>query len=134
MLIKSPEEMLILWDKLALESKILLLEWDLGAGKTLLTKGFAKWLWIDPDTVQSPTYAYINIYNNKILHIDMYRINKYEELIEKWILDQLSHFDYIVIEWPKFINKLWLKNYSIINIIKKSEIERIVNIDKILLK
>lgn len=130
MLIKSPEEMLKFWEKLALEHKFLLLEWDLWAGKTLLTKWFARWLWIDLNTVQSPTYAYINIYNNKLLHIDMYRIEKYEDLIEKWILDQINHFDYIVIEWPKFINKLWLKNYLEINITKKSESEREINIDE----
>lgn len=130
MLIKSPEEMLKFWEKLALESKILLLEWDLWAGKTLLTKWFAKWLSIDWDTVQSPSYAYINIYDNKLLHIDMYRTEKYEDLIEKWILDQINHFDYIVIEWPKFIDRLWLKNYLKINIIKKSENERMLNIVK----
>lgn len=130
MLIKSPEEMLKFWEKLAFESKILLLEWDLWAGKTLLTKWFAKWLSIDSNTVQSPTYAYINIYDNKLLHIDMYRIEKYEDLIEKWILDQINHFDYIVIEWPKFIDRLWLKNYLEINIMKKSENERMLNIVK----
>jgi tRNA threonylcarbamoyladenosine biosynthesis protein TsaE len=134
MLIKSPEEMLKFWEKLALDSKILLLEWDLWAGKTLLAKWFAKWLWIDWNIVQSPTYAYINIYNNKLLHIDMYRLEKYEDLIEKWILDQINHFDYIVIEWPKFIDKLWLKNYLEINIIKKSESEREIEINKHWLK
>ncbi|MFZ2150415.1 MAG: tRNA (adenosine(37)-N6)-threonylcarbamoyltransferase complex ATPase subunit type 1 TsaE [Candidatus Absconditicoccaceae bacterium] len=130
MLIKSPEEMLKFGEKLALESKVLLLEGDLGAGKTLLTKGFAKGLLIDLNMVQSPTYAYINIYNNKLLHIDMYRIEKYEDLIEKGILDQINHFDYVVIERPKFIEKLGLKNYFKINITKKSENERMINIVK----
>lgn len=123
--------MLSFWKKLALESKVLLLEWDLGAGKTLLTKWFAGWLWIDWDTVRSPTYAYINIYENKLLHIDMYRIEKYDDLIEKWILDQINNFDYIVVERPKFIDKLWLKNYFEIKIIKTSETERKINILKV---
>jgi len=43
MLINSPEQMLEFWKKLSSEAKILLLEWDLWAGKTLLTKWFAKW-------------------------------------------------------------------------------------------
>jgi len=130
MLINSPEQMLEFWKKLSSEAKILLLEWDLWAGKTLLTKWFAKWLDIDPDIVQSPTYAYINIYDNKLLHIDMYRIDRYEDLIEKWIIDQINHFDCIVIEWPKFIEKLWLRNYFKVDIIKKSESKREVNIVK----
>jgi len=130
MLIKSPNEMLNFWKKLALESKILLLKWDLWAGKTLLTKWFAKWLLIDWNIVQSPTYAYINIYENKLLHIDMYRIEKYEDLMEKWIIDQINQFDYVVIEWPRFIDKLWLKNYLEINIMKKSNTEREIKITK----
>jgi tRNA threonylcarbamoyladenosine biosynthesis protein TsaE len=128
MLIKSPEGMLKFWEKIALEHKVLLLEWDLGAGKTLLTKWFARWLWIDTNTVQSPTYAYINIYDNKLLHIDMYRIEKYEDLVEKWILDQINQYNYVVIERPKFIDKLWLKNYLKINIQKISEMVRKINI------
>ncbi len=128
MLIKSPEEMLSFWEKLALNEKILLLKWDLGAGKTLLTKWFAQWLGINSNIVQSPTYAYINIYEYKLLHIDMYRIERYEDLIEKWILDQIHQFDYIVIERPKFIDKLWFNNYLEINITKKSEFEREINI------
>jgi len=49
----------------------------------LLTKGFARGLGIDEKKVQSPTYAYINIYDERVLHLDMYRIKKYEELVEK---------------------------------------------------
>jgi tRNA A37 threonylcarbamoyladenosine biosynthesis protein TsaE len=63
-------------------------------------------LGINADIVQSPTYAYINIYENKLLHIDMYRIEKYEDLVEKGILDQIDQFDYVVVEWPKFIERL----------------------------
>lgn len=86
MKINSPEEMLALWEQLAKDHKILLLQGDLGAGKTLLTKWFAKWLGIDDHLVQSPTYAYLNVYENKLLHIDMYRLESYEDLVQKWIL------------------------------------------------
>jgi tRNA A37 threonylcarbamoyladenosine biosynthesis protein TsaE len=48
-----------------------------------LAKGFAKGLNIDENKVQSPTYAYIHVYEDKMLHMDMYRIEKYEELVEK---------------------------------------------------
>lgn len=40
--ISSPEEMFALGKKLAKEHKILLLEGELGSGKTTLTKGFAE--------------------------------------------------------------------------------------------
>ena len=124
MKISSPQAMLALWEELAKQHKILLLQGDLGAGKTLLTKGFARWLGIDDHLVQSPTYAYLNIYENKLLHIDMYRIESYEDLVQKWILAQMHEHDYIVIEWPKFIDQLGLTGYTIIDITKISEEER----------
>lgn len=126
--ITSPEDMLKFGEDLAKKHKILLLHWDLGAGKTLLTKGFAKGLWIDEKKVQSPTYAYINIYDEKVLHMDMYRIERYEELVEKWIIDQILSYDIVVIEWPKFIDQLPIRNFVTIAIEKISEWEREVTI------
>jgi tRNA threonylcarbamoyladenosine biosynthesis protein TsaE len=127
--IKSPEEMLKLGQELAKQHKILLLHWELGAGKTLLTKGFAKGLGVDEWKVQSPTYAYINTYDEKVLHMDMYRIETYEELIEKWIIDQITQYDIVIIEWPKFIDQLPIKAFATIRIEKISEEERMVNVD-----
>ncbi len=124
--ISTPEEMFELWVKLAKEHKILLLKWELWAGKTLLTKGFAKGLGLDEHHVQSPTYAYLNVYGAKLLHIDMYRIKEYDELVEKGIIDQINEYDHIVIERPKFIDKLPIKNHIEIEIKKTSETERSV--------
>ena len=122
--INTPEQMIGFWNMLAKEHKILLLHGELGAGKTLLTKGFAKWLGLNNTTVQSPTYAYLNIYESKLLHIDMYRIKEYSELVEKWIIDQINEFEYIVIERPKFIDQLPFKKSTQLHIIKISETER----------
>ena len=116
MLIHSPEEMHEFWKELAKNNKVLLLKWELWAWKTTLIKWFAEWLWIQPEKVQSPTYAYVNIYDNKLLHIDMYRLSKFEELIEKGILNQISEFEYIVIERPKWEDQLDLENPLLIEI------------------
>ena len=128
MKISSPQQMLEFWMALAKEHKILLLHGELGAGKTLLTKGFAKGLWLDEHHVQSPTYAYLNVYGNKLLHIDMYRIKEYDELVEKGIIDQINEYEHIVIERPKFIDKLPVKNSVIVTIEKISETERSIKI------
>ena len=124
MLIKSPEEMHEYGKSLASKSKVLLLFWELGAWKTTLIKGFAEGLGILPEKVQSPTYAYINIYDNKLLHIDMYRLLSFDELIEKGILNQISDFEYIVIEWPKWEESLDLEDALTIKIEKISASER----------
>ena len=124
MLVDSPEKMHEYWKTLAKKSKVLLLFWELWAGKTTLIKGFAEWIGIDSDKVQSPTYAYVNIYDDTLLHIDMYRLSSFEELIEKGILNQISDYEYIVIEWPKWEDQLDLENPLKIEINKISASER----------
>ena len=127
--ITTPEQMIEFWITLAKEHKILLLHGELGAGKTLLTKWFAQWLGLNQHHVQSPTYAYLNVYESKLLHIDMYRIKEFSELVEKWIIDQINEFEYIVIERPRFINQLPFKNSTTIHIKKISENERSIEIE-----
>ncbi|MBP7885180.1 tRNA (adenosine(37)-N6)-threonylcarbamoyltransferase complex ATPase subunit type 1 TsaE [Patescibacteria group bacterium] len=55
-----------------------------------------------PEHVTSPTYTYLNEYDNKVLHIDMYRISQSTDLLNKGILDRIENYDNIVIERPKF--------------------------------
>ena len=124
MRISSPEAMHQLGRDLAQKAKVLLLSWELGAGKTTLIKGFAEGLGINSEQVQSPTYAYLNIYQNKLLHIDMYRLSSFQELVEKGILNQISEFEWIVIEWPKWIDQLDLEAPLQLKIEKISASER----------
>jgi tRNA threonylcarbamoyladenosine biosynthesis protein TsaE len=114
--INSPEEMHQLWIELSNSESTLFLVGNLWSGKTTFTKWFAEWLWIDPKNVQSPTYTYVNIYDDKLLHIDMYRLETFEDLIEKWIMDLINEYEYILIEWPKRTEKLnlvWTKTLTI---------------------
>lgn len=130
MIINSPEEMMKFGMELAKKYNVILLEWNLWAGKTLLTKGFASQLWIDEKKVQSPTYAYVNVYDDKLLHLDMYRFENFDDVVEKWILDQINNHEYISIERPKFVDKLWLKNYVLIRISKLDQDKREIIIEE----
>ena len=123
-IIHSPAEMHQLWIELAKSESILFLVWDLWAGKTTFTKWFAEWLWIDPNKVQSPTYTYVNIYDDKLLHIDLYRLDSFEDMVEKWIIDLINEYEYILIEWPKWIEKLNLSWTKTLGIKKLSDLER----------
>lgn len=49
-----------------------LLDGDMGAGKTVFAKGVAKGLGVT-DEVTSPTYAYVNVYGS-LCHFDCYRV------------------------------------------------------------
>ncbi|MDR2416196.1 MAG: tRNA (adenosine(37)-N6)-threonylcarbamoyltransferase complex ATPase subunit type 1 TsaE [Candidatus Peribacteria bacterium] len=115
----SPDEMIQLGKELAPISPIILLEGELGTGKTTFAKGFAEALGINPEIVQSPTYTYINIYDEKLLHLDMYRLESFQQMVEKGILDQMQQFSYLLIEWPKWIEQLALESYLHLQI-KKS--------------
>ena len=81
-----------------------------------MIKGFAEGIGIASEKVQSPTYAYLNIYDDKLLHIDMYRLDS----LEKGILNQISEFEWIVIEWPKREDQLDLQDFLSIKIEKIS--------------
>lgn len=93
-----------------------------------MIRGFAEGIGIDPEQVQSPTYAYLNIYDDKLLHIDMYRLTSFQEMIEKGILNQISEFEWIVIEWPKWEDQLSLPDFLTIEISKISADMREVEI------
>jgi len=82
--------------------KKFLLEWDLWVGKTEFTKQLAKQLWIK--NISSPTYTYINIYEDKLLHWDFYRIENEQKFLNLWLVDEIENYNYVSIEWPKFSN------------------------------
>ncbi|MBP7847951.1 tRNA (adenosine(37)-N6)-threonylcarbamoyltransferase complex ATPase subunit type 1 TsaE, partial [Patescibacteria group bacterium] len=44
---------------------------------------------------------YLNTYQNKLLHIDMYRLETKEQLHETGLLEQITLYEYILIERTK---------------------------------
>ena len=81
----------------------ILLDGDLGAGKTTFVKGLAKGLKAKIKEVVSPTFVLMNIYKGKIpiYHFDLYRLEKPQE-IESLNIDEYLQSDGVaVIEWPK---------------------------------
>ncbi len=83
---------------------VLLLEGELGAGKTHFVKGLALGLGLDPDQVVSPTFVMVQIHENPgglgLVHADLYRLADASELPELG-LDELPGPGRIAaIEWP----------------------------------
>ncbi|BAS28669.1 tRNA (adenosine(37)-N6)-threonylcarbamoyltransferase complex ATPase subunit type 1 TsaE [Limnochorda pilosa] len=100
----SPAESLELgrWlGKRVLPGDVLLLEGELGAGKTLLTKGLAAGLGIDPDRVTSPSFTLVQVHRGRIplYHVDLYRLEDAAE-IEALGLEELLEGDGVAaVEW-----------------------------------
>jgi len=83
---------------------VVLLEGDLGAGKTVFAKGVAKGLGISEE-VTSPTYAYVNVYKN-LCHFDCYRIpdEAYAEMLG--FSDYFNEENICLVEWSERIKGL----------------------------
>lgn len=94
--------------------EIILLNGELGAGKTTFTKGLANALDIK-DIVTSPTFTFMKSYNGrlKLYHYDMYRVESEDELYELGLAEFLYADGVCVIEWNKFED---LINPIVINI------------------
>lgn len=83
--------------------EVILLNGNLGAGKTTFTKGLAKALGID-EVVTSPTFTFMKEYKGRLslYHFDMYRAEDEDELYELGLSDYLYADGVCVIEWNKF--------------------------------
>ena len=80
----------------------IILEGELGAGKTTFTKGLAKALGVE-DEVTSPTFTIMNQYlggKYPLYHLDMYRIEKEEDIYELGVEDEIDN-GITIIEWNK---------------------------------
>jgi tRNA threonylcarbamoyladenosine biosynthesis protein TsaE len=89
------------------KAKVILLDGDLGAGKTTFTKELASVIGIDKEKVNSPTFTLKKEYHaehsvfRKLIHIDAYRFATPQEAKVLKLEDDLEEPSTIVaIEWP----------------------------------
>ena len=87
--------------------QIYCLSGDLGVGKTVFTKGFAKGLDID-EHITSPTFTIINEYHGRLplYHFDVYRIGDIEEMEEIGYDDYFFGGGICLIEWAELIEEI----------------------------
>lgn len=91
---------------------IFLLEGELGVGKTVFAKGFAKGLGID-EPVTSPTFTIIQEYLQgriPLYHFDVYRIADVEEMYELGYESYFFGDGVCLIEWASLIEEILPEN------------------------
>jgi len=100
--------------KLLKEGDIVLLEGDLGTGKTFLVKEICR-IWDTEDEPSSPSFAILNQYNGPVPvnHFDLYRIEELRELDNLGWEEHLNNGAVTFIEWPDLIEKQIKSYYKI---------------------
>jgi tRNA threonylcarbamoyladenosine biosynthesis protein TsaE len=103
LLSESPEETQKLGiglGRLAQPGDLFMLVGELGAGKTCLTQGIAWGLDI-AGYATSPTFVMINQYRGRLplYHIDLYRLDSIEEVVDLGLDDYLYGNGVCVVEW-----------------------------------
>jgi tRNA threonylcarbamoyladenosine biosynthesis protein TsaE len=82
---------------------VVLLEGDLGAGKTTLVQGLARGLGVRGGAT-SPTYALVHRYEGRrgpVFHLDCYRLRTPDEAADLDWQSLLAEGDALLIEWPE---------------------------------
>ena len=102
---------------------VVLLNGEMGGGKTAFTKGIAKGLGIT-DIVTSPTYAYMNDYSGKLYHYDCYRLTSGEDAEALGLTDYFYGNGVCVIEWSENIKSVLPNKVKIVEIKKIDENKR----------
>lgn len=102
---------------------VVLLNGDMGAGKTVFAKGVAKALGIEEE-VTSPTYAYMNDYDGKLYHYDCYRLTCGAQAEGLGLTDYFYGNGICLIEWSENIADVLPEECKHVTINKISANER----------
>lgn len=127
------EKLGIEFSKIVSKGTIVLLNGDLGSGKTTFAKGVLRGLNY-AEEVTSPTYTLINEYNadHDVIHIDCYR----EKNINRWLniglIDYFTTENILFIEWPRNIRDiLFSRSVISLNFEIKGLDERLISMKEI---
>ncbi|MGM0548092.1 MAG: tRNA (adenosine(37)-N6)-threonylcarbamoyltransferase complex ATPase subunit type 1 TsaE [Bacillota bacterium] len=98
---------------------LILLKGELGTGKTLITKAAVAELGYQGD-VTSPTFNLVQEYqaDTEIIHMDLYRLEASDQLLDIGFEDYLDREAIIFIEWPDLALALIPANFIFIEITK----------------
>lgn len=126
MILASHEDTLNLGKKIGDVLKpgdILLLEGNLGAGKTTFTQGLAEGLGVD-EFVNSPTFVIINEYFSghlPLYHMDLYRLEDEAQLYDLGVEEYFFGNGVSVVEWPEIALSLLPEAYTRLTFLREGQ-------------
>ncbi|MGN0034876.1 MAG: tRNA (adenosine(37)-N6)-threonylcarbamoyltransferase complex ATPase subunit type 1 TsaE, partial [Coriobacteriales bacterium] len=107
----------------------IVLDGDLGAGKTQLTKGIASGLGVG-DLVTSPTFTIMNEYLSgrlPLCHLDLYRLDTVEQLADIGFDDLFDGSSVVVIEWGERFPEMLPDDVLRLTFSLASSVDRVVD-------
>ncbi|WP_299770425.1 tRNA (adenosine(37)-N6)-threonylcarbamoyltransferase complex ATPase subunit type 1 TsaE [uncultured Tateyamaria sp.] len=87
---------------------VVLLEGDVGAGKTHFARALIQSVLLEPEDVPSPTFTLVQVYdtrNGALWHTDLYRVSADTEIDELGLMDAFEDAICLV-EWPDRLGPL----------------------------
>ena len=134
----SEEETKKIASKIASETngeKVIVLNGELGAGKTKFTEGFLSYFGLEKE-ISSPTFTIVNEYQNEkatIYHFDVYRLKDVDEF---YAIGGEEYFakGICIIEWGEIIKEVLPREYIKVMIEKDKENteKRIIQVEGII--
>ena len=106
---------------------------DLGAGKTVFSKGLCKALGVT-EHVSSPTFCLVNEYEGErfpIYHFDLYRIEDPDELYEIGFSEFTEGAGIAIIEWPQRAEEMLPKSRIEVSIDRDGDDRRKVTVKEL---
>lgn len=118
--------------KTLIAGDIVLLDGDLGAGKTVFAKGIVSALSNDKITAVSPTFVIVNVYNctPPVYHFDLYRINSASELDAIGAEEYFYSDGICLVEWPIRAAEMFPHNTIRVYIEKLGDEQRKIKVER----
>lgn len=109
-----------------------LLEGDVGAGKTAFCRGFSSV--ISPKSrVKSPSYTIVNEYRRggvPLFHFDLYRLGEDADISDIGFFEYVKT-GHVIIEWSEYLDRTFLPENAVrVHIQKDGETERTITVSK----
>ncbi|HEV8700208.1 MAG TPA: tRNA (adenosine(37)-N6)-threonylcarbamoyltransferase complex ATPase subunit type 1 TsaE [Candidatus Polarisedimenticolia bacterium] len=108
-----------------------LLTGDLGMGKTVFARGIAAGLGVHPGQVRSPSFTLVNLYHGRlpVYHIDLYRVEKIEDMDELGLEEILGGEGVAIVEWAERLGPYRPVQAVEVQIVDRGGLEREIRID-----
>jgi len=132
LLSQSPEDTIQIGEIVGtnlLEGDVVLLDGELGCGKTCITQGLISGMGSD-DIARSPTFVIVAEYAGRfpIYHMDLYRLNNLS-IHDDQSLDELIYGDGVsIIEWPGRSKDLFPSESILIEFVRLDEYSRLLKV------